>query len=390
MTDVKKPIFLDVDGLLAQLPDGALINAGGTSSSVFTVGGRGLLFDDGSSTDGTGTATTILNLQQVYNSSVDTSGKASIKLSGTKDFVIYDNDNNSVFFKIDANTGAVTITGDLFVQGTQTTMNSAVIDSDHMLLTPASPFRSAFVIEPDAGVTPAADIVIIKNVRGGQPVFKIDAYGKLTSVNADVTGDLNVGNLINGINLTSFYNRFQTHITQGVAVKHAASEISITALSVNIGTALVPDRSPTNVQIALSGLSAKIDELLINGAGQPGPAGPAGPQGEQGIPGPRGLPGIQGEQGIQGIQGEQGVQGIQGIQGPPGTGFTIVTHIQTTPAAVWIIPHVSAPLVMVQAFDETGKMMIPYDIDISDPLQVRVVFDAAGAMGSAIVAVPGL
>lgn len=52
MTTPKKPLILETDGVIGQLPDCGIINAGGTSCSTFTVGGRGLLFDDGSSTIG--------------------------------------------------------------------------------------------------------------------------------------------------------------------------------------------------------------------------------------------------------------------------------------------------------------------------------------------------
>jgi hypothetical protein len=50
MATTNKPIILDEDGILGQLPDGELINAGGTSHHRWIVGGRGLLFDDGTST----------------------------------------------------------------------------------------------------------------------------------------------------------------------------------------------------------------------------------------------------------------------------------------------------------------------------------------------------
>jgi hypothetical protein len=52
MTTTKKPLILETDGVIEQLPNGGIINAGGTSWNTFTVGGRGLLFDDGSSTSG--------------------------------------------------------------------------------------------------------------------------------------------------------------------------------------------------------------------------------------------------------------------------------------------------------------------------------------------------
>ena len=379
MTDVKKPVFLDVDGILATLPDGGLINAGGTSAAHFTVGGRGLLFDDGSSTGGSG-STSHITLQQAYDSSVDSSGNAAIQLTGNKDLVIYDNNSSAIFFKINSLTGAVTITGDLIVNGTQTTVNSEVIDSDHMKLTPSSPFRSAIIIEPDVGVIPAADIVQVKNIKGGTPVFTIDANGKLSSTAVDIAGVLNVGGVINGIDLVGFYNAFIAHRTTSSTIKHSAIEISVSPSTINIGSASVPDHSALTVQAALAGLSNRLDNV---GQGLQGPAGPAGPTGAAGPTGPRGLPGVQGD------PGPTGATGPAGPQGPAGSaGFTFISHIQAIPASTWTVPHASAALVMVQVYDANGKMMIPYDIDISDPLNVTISFNTDLVAGKAVVLVP--
>ncbi len=79
-----KPIFRGTDGVFAQLADGSIINIGGTIGPTFTVGGRGLMFDDGSSTSG-GTGVTF---QSVYNASFDSNGDAKIKLIPGRDFVI--------------------------------------------------------------------------------------------------------------------------------------------------------------------------------------------------------------------------------------------------------------------------------------------------------------
>ena len=84
-----KPVLLESDGVFGQLPNGGIINAGGTSNHTFTVDGRGLLFDDGTST-GTGGSGSFANvtLQLAYNNSPNTGGVAGIQLAPGKDFVI--------------------------------------------------------------------------------------------------------------------------------------------------------------------------------------------------------------------------------------------------------------------------------------------------------------
>lgn len=67
----KPAVVIEGLGELGRLPDCAIINAGGTSGPTFTVGGRGLLFTDGTSSSGSG-GTTIGNctgLEYVQSSS---------------------------------------------------------------------------------------------------------------------------------------------------------------------------------------------------------------------------------------------------------------------------------------------------------------------------------
>ena len=82
----KKPIIVDDDGIFAQLKNGDNLNLGGTTWNSFTVGGRGLLFDDGSSTF-PGCSQSILDslsLQHAY----DNSNPATIQLLPGKNLVI--------------------------------------------------------------------------------------------------------------------------------------------------------------------------------------------------------------------------------------------------------------------------------------------------------------
>src|SRR5271167_80553 len=44
---IVKPVFIESDGVLGELPTGAIINAGGTSTDSFTVGGVPVLLQGG-------------------------------------------------------------------------------------------------------------------------------------------------------------------------------------------------------------------------------------------------------------------------------------------------------------------------------------------------------
>ena len=69
-----------------------------------------------------------------------------------------------------------------------------------------------------------------------------------------------------------------------------------------------------------SEVDQKLDEIVIEGGGVPGPAGPQGPQGEKGDKGDPGETGPQGPQGEKGDKGDKGDPGPQGEPGPAGSG----------------------------------------------------------------------
>lgn len=112
MTKVFSPVYIvDHLGELAKLPDGSIINIGGVAGPNFTVGGRPLIFADGSSTDGSDGLNLNISLQNAYDKSVE----ALIELSNSKDLAFKAENGNQLI--IDSATGTVTITGDLVVQG---------------------------------------------------------------------------------------------------------------------------------------------------------------------------------------------------------------------------------------------------------------------------------
>lgn len=112
MAKILSPVYLANHlGELAKLPDGSIINIGGVVGPNFTVGGKPLIFADGTATDGSGGLELNSTLQNTY----DKSAEAIINLSEDKHLVFQS--TNEQYVEFDANTGQVTITGDLVVQG---------------------------------------------------------------------------------------------------------------------------------------------------------------------------------------------------------------------------------------------------------------------------------
>ena len=263
--EVKRLIYLNTDGLLNRTEDGAITNIGGTSNHTFTVGGRGLLFDDGTSTNNTGGNVT-LDLQSVYNNSFTDPDllAAVIKLTTGKDFAIVDDTDNSVLFRVDAETGKVTITGDLEVKGQSSTIESIVTDADHWKITPSTGVVTALVIEPDNFVTPLVDILVIKSTHGeAVPSLKIDRFGNTFIRGLTVLNDLSVNGTINGIDIVVLANTVASHLATNFAIKHAAQDIEV------IGTAPLQNlpQPIVNVQDTLEKLNTKIDNIQVTGCG---------------------------------------------------------------------------------------------------------------------------
>jgi hypothetical protein len=271
-----KPLFRNNQGLIQQIQDGAIINIGGTSWPSFTVNGIGIILEDGTSTTGGSS----LNLQTIYNNSIDSSNNASIKLITGRDLIIYDDTNNSIFFKIDSETGKVTITGDLEVAGSSVLVDSIIQDSDHWRISPASSITTALKIEPEFN-SPLVDLVSIKNVLGGPIIFKIDKDGNTylkklnVSTDIDIIGNINISGLVDGVDISALelsFNSLSTlvsniqndislHITPSTTTKHASTEISVIPPSYAPGT--------TNVQQVLDAL----ESLIGSGGGGGSSAG---------------------------------------------------------------------------------------------------------------------
>lgn len=245
-----KPLILDLDGIFGQLPDDGIINAGGTSNPTFTVNGKGLVFDDGTSTGG-GSAMT---LQKIYDISPidfdpdddpDTlNGEVWITLAEGKDLVIRDPDDGT-FMKLSGSDGKVTIVGELEVTGTTTTINTNEVESDHWVLSPSAASTIALSVRPDLGVTPLVDLVRVYKTFAGTPVVRIDKDGNLV-----LTQNIVTSGLVDGVDVSVLNTTVSTHQNASGA-KHAAANISITAIEDLPGH--------TTVQQALDTLAAAMN-----------------------------------------------------------------------------------------------------------------------------------
>lgn len=203
-------------GELGRLPDGSIINAGGVSGNFFTVGGKPLLFADGTTTDGSSN-TTVGTLQSVY----DNGSTGQITLASGKDFSL--KALNQTAFTFNALTGSVTITGDLTVLGESTVVEGTLQNVDQVAINPTNPTTPALLIEPIAGIGMSTDLVRIRATNSALPVFKIDGTGNTAIKN------LTVDQTINGIDLSSFYAAFTAHVSSTGSAKHLATGISVSS-----------------------------------------------------------------------------------------------------------------------------------------------------------------
>lgn len=329
MAKLVKLVYLNSDGKLNRSPDGAIANIGGISGSTFTVGGKGLLFDDGTSTSGSGavfgggsggSGGGTSTLQAAYDISLNPDGQASIALANGKDLIIYDANNPAAFFSIAAATGDVTISGNLNVLGSTTTINTTVQQGDHWTLTPILPGSVGLAINPFNGNVPTANLIDVKNVYNGPTVFAIQPNGTTVIQTLSVTGNETIiGNLavvgsINGIDIVNLDQEVLNHLTQSSIAKHAASEISVTPVPVAPGA--------TNVQQALNALGTAVQYLT----------------------------------------GTAGV--VNGFE-----------YQQLTPAAVWDIQHnMNTKRVQWSLWDEHDESIIADQVSIIDANNMRVSF----------------
>lgn len=111
-SDIKRLVYLSTLGRLHRTANGDIANIGGTSHSTFTVDGKGLLFDDGSSTSpgGPGSGIGSVTLQKVYNNQLNSAGKAVVVLNTGQD-ISWRTTDQLHHFSMSATTGELTFNG---------------------------------------------------------------------------------------------------------------------------------------------------------------------------------------------------------------------------------------------------------------------------------------
>lgn len=317
-TRIFKPIYLfEEDGELGRLPDGGILNAGGVVGPTFTVGGRGLLFDDGTSTNPTpGTGFT---LDVAYSNSTT---PATINLTPGKD-IVFDAVNSKKFI-FDADTGTVTIEGDLNVLGQSNVIEGTISNLDQVNIRPPLPTTVGFTLQPYVGITPTVNLFEVAAVAGGPLVFSIGPTGTtyitdLVAGSVDAT-DVSITGTINGVDIDDITSHVNAAVTPS---KHTAEQISVDdSTMVNI--------SGADVQSAFESIDS---QLVTLGTGNV-------------------------------------------------TGFE---YIQNTPSLVWAIAHgVGSVKVQATIWDETNSSVLPDAMTIVDGNTVFITFGSPQA-GRAIL-----
>jgi len=243
---VLSPIYLvPTLGEFGLLPDGAIINIGGTGQSTFTVGGKALLFADGSTTDGSGGAATAVTLQTAYNAS---QAPATINLTSGKSLVVSALNNKA--FSIDAATGDVHITGNLIVDGSTSVVTDTETNTAKLQIHQSAGNYVPFLIEPKPGITPTVNLVDIKVASGGSSVFSILPNG--TTFIQNLTAPL-----VNGIDITALANKVNAHTDlAGTAIDH-------TAIQVSFDPTHAAPITGTTVQSAIEELATEIEAITV-------------------------------------------------------------------------------------------------------------------------------
>ena len=224
MTLPLKLLYLvELLGEYGTVPDGAIVSIGGVVGPNFTVDGRPLLFADGTATDGSATPFTRPNFQTIYE---NTAGEFFVDFVSNKDFVLQA--VNDKQFRFDADTGDVTILGNLVVLGETTVINTS-LSTDRVEIHQTTGNYIPFIMEPIGGVTPDVNVVDIKVARSGASVFTIGPTGE-TFIQS-----LNTG-LVNGVDIVQLAADLYNHISIPEGIKHSAAQIVVDTSELEVVT----------------------------------------------------------------------------------------------------------------------------------------------------------
>jgi len=234
MTRILKPVYLiDELGELGRLPDGSIVNIGGVEGPSFTVGGRGLLFDDGSSTSPGGVDG--FTLQVAYDNATS---PAAIVLDTGKDFVLEAVNGRKLTFNAD--TGNVVIEGDLSVLGDSSVIEGSIYNVNQVNISQPDATTVGLIIEPLNSVT--VDLVQVRAVNGGPTVFRIDSSGVMHATEAVI-------DTLNGTAVQDLLDHLDAAL---LPAKHGADQISVAPLTNLAGT---------NVQQVLEAIDGVITSI---------------------------------------------------------------------------------------------------------------------------------
>jgi hypothetical protein len=338
-----RPIYRDpYDGILTEVPEGGLLNIGGTTNPNFTVGGKAIMLADGSTSNGS--PSLVVNLQTAYRNTADETGAAVISLLAGKDFVIKSMVGDR-FFRVDAETGDVTIAGNLTVAGETTVVNTVVTDYDHITLTPSRSDVTAFQIRYDNGIVPSGPYIQVYDNRLGREVFGVDRYGTTDIYALRVLTDiiLSEGSLVDGVDISALADTLSRHIqhTPGL-LKHAADEIGIgdalpySGVTGNVRNALeFFDLSINNSNQLVSQIQVRVDELRSD------------------------------------------VDSLEAGESVEARGYV---HVQDEPSTEWVISHGRGTTNLTYVvFDSTGKQFYPNEVVVVDENTIKVGMTAASA-----------
>lgn len=330
-----RPLYRDpYDGIQTEVPDGGIVNIGGTSNATFTVAGKGVMLADGSTSNGDPSA--LFNLQVAYRNSNGPNGDAAINMLAGKDFVIRSTQPGK-FFKIDAETGDVVITGNLYVSGDTTVVETVVTDYDHILITPRAPDSVGFRLKYDGSTIPNASYMEVFDNRLGINVFSIDRFGSTDVLALRVQTDIQMvdGGLVDGVDVSELASLFTLHTTHSQDEKHWTDEIRLSAQmasapeAANLQNLLEFFDSSINISNQLvSQIQTRVDELRHD---------------------------------VDSIEFEQALE-------PRG-----YVHVQEVTDVEWVVNHNKGTTNFTYVlFDASGRQFIPNEVIVDSPDSFRV------------------
>ena len=253
--NVYVPLYVDTTGQYGRIPSSALLDIAGIYSPNFTVGGKPIMFADGTSSDGSSQ----LDFQAVYFHTRAVNGAARISLQAGKDFAICDAEGNS-YIEVDAETGKITIHGEMAVVSAIAKFEGAYQEFNHLNVLSTDGSRTALLIEPKPGVQFLTNPVQIKSSSEGPIDFSINPQGQ--TYIRDLIVDSIDANLIDGVD----FGAISSHLSpDAFPFKHFGSEIKFEPNFTNKHYVEYNNEDSPSINDAINSIvdsvSAKLDSL---------------------------------------------------------------------------------------------------------------------------------